>query len=327
MHSFNSRTHISASTFHILWSGSLMYFCNVDVYTGTIVVSVQYFCLCSTGGRCTWWLFWPWSSPSSSLRSTHTTSVSSGRSCARSSSAWWWGTAWSPRPTGSSSLGVSPRSSCRSDRRRSPCVDLTLYVQPLTRSFISVLPGFHPTSPGHVLHRCVGANLLRFQGSWTLLPRWGTLDLLCLPVQQSYFLKCVCGKTPSQTLKAAGVCPCRSAQLPGLQPPAVAPAAGADVLLVASVVGFHHGVQTQPALLRGTPAHLVCSVTQLEDFIFLNMNSGIYYLPKLLSCFVFFFRNFFFFFLGWWGLLIGTILWIHLSCESRKESDLFDLAR
>lgn len=56
----------------------------------------------------------------------------------------------------------------------------------------SVLPGFHPTSAGNVLHRCVGANLLRFKGSWTLLPRWDILDLFCLPVQQPYLLKCVC---------------------------------------------------------------------------------------------------------------------------------------
>ena len=49
---------------------------------------------------------------------------------------------------------------------------------------------------------------------------------------------------------------CRSAELPGLQPPGVAPAAGADVLLVAPVVGLHHGVQTQPALPQRPPARL-----------------------------------------------------------------------
>lgn len=48
----------------------------------------------------------------------------------------------------------------------------------------------------------------------------------------------------------------RSAQLRGLQPPAVARAAGADVLLVAPVVGLHPGVQTQPPLPRRAPAHV-----------------------------------------------------------------------
>lgn len=46
---------------------------------------------------------------------------------------------------------------------------------------------------------------------------------------------------------------CRSAQLPGLQPPGVAPAAAAHVLLVAPVIRLHHGLQTQPAVSRAPP--------------------------------------------------------------------------
>lgn len=82
-------------------------------------------------------------------------------------------------------------------------------------------------------------------------------EILVMFSSHIFWNVCVCIRPFNQQL-----CPYRSAQLPGLQPPGVAPAAGADVLLVASVVGFHHGVQTQPALLRGTPAHLVCPVTQ-----------------------------------------------------------------
>lgn len=52
---------------------------------------------------------------------------------------------------------------------------------------------------------------------------------------------------------------CRAAQLPGLQPPAVAPAAAAHVLLVAPVVGLHHGLQTQPAVSRRPPALVAVS--------------------------------------------------------------------
>lgn len=63
---------------------------------------------------------------------------------------------------------------------------------------------------------------------------------------------------------------CRSAQLPGLQPPGVAPAAAAHVLLVAPVIRLHHGLQTQPAVSRAPPpllapaadAHTVSGCTQ-----------------------------------------------------------------
>lgn len=55
---------------------------------------------------------------------------------------------------------------------------------------------------------------------------------------------------------------CRSTELPGLQSPGVAPAAGADVLLVAPVIRLHHGIQTQPALPRHPPTRLGrCSAT------------------------------------------------------------------
>lgn len=63
---------------------------------------------------------------------------------------------------------------------------------------------------------------------------------------------------PSAFVSCFVLC-CRSAQLPGLQPPAVAPAAGAHVLLVAPVVGLHHGVQTQPSLSRSPPSLLELS--------------------------------------------------------------------
>lgn len=129
MNSFNSHTHICTSTFRIafaLWCISvIVLMCNQAQTRWPCSTS----CLCSTGGRCTWWQFWPWFSPSSSLRSTHTTSVSSGSSCARSSSARWWDTAWSPQPTGSSSPGASPQSSYRWERWCSARMDLTLYVQ------------------------------------------------------------------------------------------------------------------------------------------------------------------------------------------------------
>lgn len=59
-------------------------------------------------------------------------------------------------------------------------------------------------------------------------------------------------------------CCLRSAELPGLQPPGVASAAGSDVLLVAPVVGFHHGVQTQSALPRRATAHLGHRATQRD---------------------------------------------------------------
>lgn len=153
-------------------------------------------CLCSTGGRCTWWRCWPWSSPSSSLRSIRFTSANSGSSCARSSSARWPGTASSPPSTGSSSPEASPQSlykwACSvfvawvaqicwlllpglwSSRCLCSCLQTCSEVDAHILAYF--LPsGFCSTSPGDVLHCYIGANLLRFKGSWTLLPRWHLL--------------------------------------------------------------------------------------------------------------------------------------------------------
>lgn len=83
------------------------------VYCVAGVTELSSSCLCSTGGRCTWWRSSPWSWLCSSLRSTLIISASSGSSCARSSSARWPGTASSPPSTGSASREVSPLNSSR----------------------------------------------------------------------------------------------------------------------------------------------------------------------------------------------------------------------
>ncbi|XP_054628275.1 progestin and adipoQ receptor family member 3a isoform X2 [Dunckerocampus dactyliophorus] len=72
------------------------------------------------------------------------------------------------------------------------------------------LSGLCSPRAAHVFDGGVGARVLRVQSTRTLLPR--------------------------------------PAELPGLQPPGVARAAAAHVLLVAPVVVLHHGVPTQPAV-------------------------------------------------------------------------------